>query len=92
MCLMVYNALNNRAPIYITEMLQKRQPKSKTLRVDEDKTRLEESHSKYKVTEKAFSISAPKLWNKLPKTIRNSESVVTFKKHLKTYLFGLAYG
>ena len=90
---MVYNALNNRAPVYITEMLQKRKPKFIKLRVDEDKTWLEEYEyqSNFKVTEKAFSISAPKLWNKLPKSIRNAESVVTFKKHLKTYLFGLAY-
>ena len=90
-CLMAYNALNERAPIYMTEMLKKRKPKFKRLRVDEDETRLEEYHCKYKVTEKAFSIAAPKIWNRLPKAIRNSDSVVTFKKHLKTYLFGLAY-
>ena len=92
-CLMVYNALNGKSPCYITEMIQKRQAKSINLRVDEDDTRLKEYEyqSNYKVNEKAFSIAAPKLWNKLPRSIRKSESVLTFKKSLKTHLFKIAY-
>eukprot|EP00116_Pleurobrachia_bachei_P000156 sb/3460418/ len=77
-CLMIYNALNGRSPSYMTEMIQRRQAKAKRLRVDEDASRLEERHTKYKVTEKAFSVTAPKLWNKLPKYIRNSESVCLY--------------
>ena len=33
--------------------------------------------------------SAPTLWNKLSKAIRNSESALSFKSALKTYLFQL---
>ena len=32
----------------------------------------------------SFTCSAPKLWNALPQTVRNSGSLFTFKKSLKT--------
>ena len=35
----------------------------------------------------AFSHSAPTLWNIFSKAIRNSESALSFKSALKTYLF-----
>merc|ERR1712055_500791 len=36
---------------------------------------------------RAFSYTAPRMWNKLPEHMRTEESIVTFKKNLKTYLF-----
>ena len=41
--------------------------------------------------DRSFSIAAPKLWNSLPDHIRNSTSLETFKKHLKTHLFTKNY-
>ena len=38
-----------------------------------------------------FSVVAPKLWNKLPKDIKDITSVESFKKYLKTYLFNVAF-
>ena len=35
----------------------------------------------------AFCNSVPLLWNKLPKTLRTSHSLATFKSNLKTHLF-----
>ena len=37
--------------------------------------------------ERAFAVAAPKEWNKLPTSIRDSPSVSSFKARLKTYLF-----
>jgi len=37
--------------------------------------------------ERAFSVVAPRLWNKLPLQIRLSSSEAVFKANLKTYLF-----
>ena len=36
---------------------------------------------------RAFSVSAPELWNKLPNDIRSCENLRLFKHKLKTYLF-----
>ncbi|XP_030221794.1 ran-binding protein 10 isoform X1 [Gadus morhua] len=40
---------------------------------------------------RAFSRSAPHLWNSLPHDIQHSRSIITFKSHLQTYLFSRAY-
>ena len=36
---------------------------------------------------RAFSVSAPELWNKLPDDIRSCENLSLFKHKLKTHLF-----
>ena len=40
---------------------------------------------------RAFSVTAPKLWNEIPLDINLSRSVDVFKSRLKTYLFRLAF-
>jgi len=40
---------------------------------------------------RAFRVSAPKVWNTLPLHIRQSQSLSTFRRHLKTNYFQLAY-
>ena len=37
--------------------------------------------------QRTFSYCAPKLWNGLPKSLKESETVTIFKKKLKTFLF-----
>ena len=39
----------------------------------------------------AFRCSAPAVWNSLPKTVLNSDSVAVFKSTLKTFLFSQAF-
>ena len=41
--------------------------------------------------DRPFSVVGPKLWNQLPPELRGVTSVYQFRKHLKTYLFKLAY-
>ena len=46
-------------------------------------------YSKYR--DRAFAVTAPICWNKLPGSIRNIQNLQKFKKDLKTYLFRDAY-
>ena len=39
----------------------------------------------------SFRISAPKIWNLLPASIRNSPPLSAFRRHLKTHYFQSAY-
>ena len=39
--------------------------------------------------ERAFSVAAPKLWNKLPFAIRNIENINRFKKEFKTHFISV---
>ena len=41
--------------------------------------------------DRSFNIVGPKLWNCLPKTIRDSPNLDCFKKHLKTHMFDIAF-
>ena len=52
--------------------------------IDEPRTRL-------KFGDRAFSISAPRLWNALPHHLKDSTSCQAFKKCLKTHLVRLAH-
>ena len=84
--LITYKALHDQAPSYISELLEPYEP-TRSLRssvlglLKEKKTRLKRSG------DRAFSVIAPKLWNRLPECLRKAESVECFKSNLKTYLF-----
>ena len=40
---------------------------------------------------RAFSVSCPRLWNKLPSSVRACTDFSEFKSKLKTHLFDIAY-
>ena len=88
--LLTYKIINGLAPSYLSNLLVPYVPR-RALR-SADKLLL--SQPSYRLKSygfKAFSICAPRLWNKLPINIKCSQSVGTFKCNLKTYLFRLAY-
>ena len=91
-CVLVYKCLNGLAPDYLSGRLLKRKTKSIRLRADEDKLLLEVPYPNYKTTERAFSVSGPRLWNNLPRQLRESETLKRFKGDLKTFLFCSAFG
>ena len=84
--LLVFKALHGLGPQYLTDMLKPYEP-TRSLRSQQQcllhipKTRL--------VTggDRAFSALGPKLWNALPVDVKNCQTVDTFKKKLKTFLF-----
>ena len=80
---LIYKALNNKAPNYITNLLK---PMSEVhtlnLRSTENGT-LYVPRSRTSLYDGSFSCSAPRLWNSLPQTVRNAGSLPTFKQSLK---------
>jgi len=84
--LLTYKSLNNIAPSYFKTMLK---PNCSSLNLrSSSKTLLTVPRTK-KVSfgDRAFSCYAPKLWNTLPSSIQDSQSLSIFKSKLKTYLF-----
>ena len=63
------------------------------VRRSSDSTLLSYPNVKPKATlgERAFRFAAPKLWNAVPRFIRESISIDTFKRKLKTHLFKKAF-
>ena len=88
--LMTYKAINGIAPEYVSAMVEpyviprELRSSSKEL-LQEKRTRLVRSG------DRAYSVCGPKLWNQVPKDIRDSNTVELFKSGLKTFLFKLAY-
>jgi hypothetical protein len=85
----VYRAVNNLAPAYITELLQEHVP-ARSLRSSSDKL-LVVPRTRTSWGDRSFQKAAPHLWNALPASIRQSESLTAFKSRLKTHLFAKAY-
>ena len=42
--------------------------------------------------DRSFAVAGPSLWNDLPRSLREAESVDSFKRQLKTLLFERTYG
>ena len=88
--LSVYKALNGKAPSYISSLLSHRRC-SRSLRSSGQEL-LTVPLTKLKTYgDRAFSTTAPRLWNNLPLSIHKSPIISIFKRHLKTYLFKDAY-
>ena len=76
--IIVHNCIHNRAPNEIMSLLQY---------ADSDRTmNLREVRSSSKYGDKAFSHIGPKMWNLLPRTIRDVVDTIAFKKALKSFL------
>jgi len=88
--LTIYKSLNGLGPSYLKDLLESYQP-SRTLRSKNKKLLMEPRTKTKNYGDRAFSVLGPKLWNSIPLSIRNSDSLVSFKKDLKTFLFQSFY-
>jgi exonuclease III len=85
--LVTYKAQHGLAPTYISELLAPFAPAKTGLRSSSEKKLIEPRTRLATYGDRAFEAAAPRLWNKLPVSIRNSANVNVFKKLLKTHLF-----
>lgn len=89
--LYTFKAVTGQAPDYLVELIEVYKP-SRLLR-SQTETLLVTPKVKTKTYgERRFDKAASNLWNGLPTQLRNEKSLSSFKKHLKTFLFKLAYG
>ena len=90
--LLTFKCLHGLAPKYLSDLLTVSEPSRYNLR-NHMGMLLTRASVKFKVTlgDRAFKSSAPKLWNSLPLSIRNIQSLNKFKAQIKTYLFKLAF-
>jgi hypothetical protein len=88
--LFVFKALNNLAPIYLTELLEPL-THSRTLRSSTMNLLKCPKSNTCSFGDRSFSHAGPRLWNSLPMDIRSCKSVDSFKVSLKTYLFKQQY-
>ena len=94
LCLITFKALKFNQSSYIRELLSFSSHESTLgLRSADDSYRLHELRAigERRFVNRSFSYIAPRLYNKLPITIKMVDSLITFKSHLKAFLFSRAY-
>jgi len=74
---------------YLTDLLQHHQS-TRSLRSSSSHQLFIPRHN-LSFGSRAFSFSAPRIWNKLSLRIRETQSLPAFKRHLKTHFFQSAY-
>ena len=84
--LLVYKSLNGASPSYLAQQLHYRSY-SKSLRSVSNELLLQPRSNTKTYGDRAFAVCAPRIWNLLPYAIRKSDTVLSFKKSIKTYLF-----
>ena len=91
--LIVFKIFRGLAPSYLSFLIIPKPVSKYNLRSSNDSTLLSYPNIKPKATlgERVFVFAAPKLWNALPRLIRESTSIGTFKGKLKTRLFEKAF-
>ena len=88
--LLTYKALNNMAPSYLKELIVPYHP-TRALRSQNSGLLVVPKVSKSRVGARAFSYQAPLLWNHLPVSVQEADTLSTFKSRLKTFLYDKAY-
>ncbi|XP_078139509.1 uncharacterized protein LOC144539314 [Centroberyx gerrardi] len=88
--LLAYKSLHGLAPSYLSDLIIPYIP-SRALRSQDAGYLIVPRIKKKSAGSRAFSYRAPYLWNQLPLTVREANSVKIFKSRLKTYLFSQSY-
>ncbi|XP_053111605.1 uncharacterized protein LOC128327198 [Hemicordylus capensis] len=85
-----FKALNGLGPSYLRECFLLHDP-HRTLKSSKKVCLQLPPVCLVETQRRAFSVAAPGLSNALPAEIRNLSSLLSFRRYLKTYLFGLAF-
>ena len=90
--LFAFKAIHGIAPSYIQDLVSLKSQGAYNLR-SSGGILLASPTFRTKVTldDRSFQVAAPKLWNALPRELRDNSNLHTFKSNLKTYLFMFAY-
>ncbi len=87
---LVSKSLKGLAPSSLSDWIQLYDP-SRALR-SADRLLLAVPHSRLQSRgDRAFAVTAPKLWNNLPPYVRQAQTLAVFKCSLKTYFYSLAF-
>jgi len=86
---LVYQCLNGLAPSYLADNCQLvSDVRPRWLRSSDSMTcAVRRTRTTY--GDRCFAVAGPRVWNSLPTELRQSDSLIQFKRRLKTHLFGL---
>ena len=83
---LTFKALSGECPAYLADLINVQQTRRTGLRSGDGK-KLFERRCRWQWGDRSFVAAAPRLWNALPLALKESQSLQTFKKNLKSFLF-----
>ena len=86
--LKTYKILNGQSPSYLTSLISSYKP-VRSLRSSDHLLLQVPNVMTATYGQRSFSYCAPKLWNGLPKSLKESETVTIFKKKLEHFFFAI---
>ena len=89
--LLTFKAIYGLAPMYLQDLVELHSSKYSLRSTDSILLKAPAIKTKITLGDRSFAMAAPKLWNGLPRYLRDIDSLESFKKKLKTYLFQLAF-
>ena len=89
--LLTFKAIYGHTPIYLQDLVERRTSKYNFRSTHLLLLQVPIIKSKTTLGVRSFAMAAPKCWNGLPRDLQETKSLATFKCHLKTYFFKLAY-
>ena len=91
--LLTHKCQDGYAPTYLKNLINSRSVSARySLRVNDDNWLLQTVTSlNFARSQSMFSYALPKVWNSLPLSLREIETLYLFKKRLKAYYFNLAF-
>ena len=87
--MLTFKAFHTGRSPYISDLLQYYEP-TRSLR-SSSTHQLSVPRHNLTFGSRAFRFSAPRVWNSLPVSIRETKSLPTFRRHLKTHYFQSVY-
>ena len=88
--LYTFKIIHGLCPAYLSSLLQQYHPQ-RSLRSSSKLLFTVPTVNSVTYSERAFSLSAPILWNSLPDSVNNTTSLSSFKSALKTFSFRKSY-
>jgi len=93
MAVLVYRCLHDMAPAYLSDVIRHVADISSRRRLRSSSTSalVVPAMRRSTVGDRAFHVAASRVWNRLPPHITSAPSLQTFKKGLKSFLFGRSF-
>ena len=89
-CTYMFKAIHGLGPEYINCFVERYMP-VRALRSSYNGILLKVTVPRKTIGQSSFSVAGPQMWNDLPIDVRSAQSLMMFRRHLKTYLFRRHY-
>ena len=86
-----FKAIHGLVPYYMQNLIEVKETSSYNFRSNDELFLAPQTFKSKKISDRAFQMAAPTLWNKLPSALRIETSLKPFKAKLKTLLFNEVY-